>query len=321
MAEDMTPGEHIRKLRTSLGSTQAEFGNQFGVTQSRISEWEGDGPTRPSIEVWMKMADLALRTDVAEALFFWIQTDISSKFLSSVSEAILRAGDPEFERVLVTAEEILRARIGSQRKLEAQGKIVLVPPYAQGKWGHQASLPPMALDGNFVSSVASTYYLVAAPGLNPTGCVLGDRIVFDTAEAPTRRVARFVGQSVLLRTSREIRLTHDVVAPEGLFWGRLAIQHEGPAVRWVAVEPRAAHLPGAVFGMFTPESNLPPHDLERIRRGTRLPFYRNVVPGNESEAIESFTLPEGCEIIGRFIALFSGEGTKRSDDGSETIES
>jgi hypothetical protein len=218
---------------------------------------------------------------------------------------------------------MLKERVGDQKALAEQGKVVLVPPYTAGEWKGQASLPALAVAGNLVSSVASTAYIVVTRELTPQGLVPGDRIIFDAAGAPTGKVGPFIGQSILLRCSRAIRLTHDVAAPEGLFLGRMVVQREGTAVRWVAIVPRhvaGSHLSASlgtrstVFGTFTPEESLPAHIRQEVRKGTVFPEFRKVVPGGELEALAAFELPESCEILGRFTAIFSGETGEAKGD-------
>jgi len=47
--------ERVKKLRTSLGLNQVEFGKKIGVTKQCISNWES-GYIHPSIDILIRIA-------------------------------------------------------------------------------------------------------------------------------------------------------------------------------------------------------------------------------------------------------------------------
>lgn len=309
MVKGVKAGESIRRLRESLGMTQVAFGNHFSVTQSRISEWEGDGPTGPSVEAWMKMADLALRTDPAEALFFWEQTGIDSRFLISLADAMLRTGEPKAERILPAAESILRARLGDEEALKAQGRIVLVPPYVQDEWKDQASLPPLEVPAKFVSNVASTYYVIVEPmGARPTATGLDhwDEIAFDAFGASTRKLGLFLNRRVLINLGApftEVLPPHQggLVTGLRLRMGYLTVHTHGGTTKllFTSFGGKEIHI-----DTFSALPNLPGPVQEEIRKGTRYGPLGDVVDRSLEEELDTRLLPSGCDVLGRVVAYY-----------------
>jgi transcriptional regulator with XRE-family HTH domain len=284
MGEQIQIGECIRQLRDSMGKTQADFGGEFNVNQSRISEWEtASGRTEPSLEAWMKMAALALKHQPSLAPIFWNQTGIDSAFLFSLADALLKSGQPGAEPIFETVEAMLKERVGDQKALEQEGKVVMVPPYTEGPWKTLLGMPPMPMPADRIANVGSTFYMLATPGPARTGFAPGDLIVFDTSGASTRRLGLFLGRSVLIHFTRDTGVGRFVGESTtwraGLYLGRL-FSHRVHVVRGAE-----ARNEGWIV--------LKKHDEgEGIHSDRRL---------SQSDAA-----PEGCNIIGRFIALFAG---------------
>ncbi len=295
--------KHIRELMDRLSVNQTQLGAAVETAQSIVSRWLSDtDPARPSVEALIRLGALAATADPAEAAFFWEQTGIDASVLAPLAQAALKL------------------RMGDQKELQEQGKIVLVPPYGRGEWAHRASLDPIALSAGLVENPASTFYIVADPNRDGFGHRDGETIVFDVSGAPTRKVSPFVGRYVLMDFQGAGKRMLQSAEPWGLVTGKVRVFHNSQRVRFVTLFRFGAHvgqnpylgLPEGTdirLGAFTPgaEVKFPPEHYGRPRWANR-PYTGVVLPGTFEEALAAFTLPEGFQIMGRLIAIFPGEG-------------
>jgi transcriptional regulator with XRE-family HTH domain len=295
MDEKRDAGGQIRELRTSTGMTQEQFAEAVGVDQSQLSRWES-GTANPSVEAWIKLGALAARVHPGEALLFWERTGIDLRAILPFAEAIFRQQTPD------------------RKGLVDDGTIVLVPRYSNN--GESESAPPLPLPGYMVPNITSTCYLVAdSPG---NGFAAGDRLVFDAAGASTRRVALFDGKDLLVNFSgrapqglgrpgpRGPHFPEPVTWPRGLFVGTLGHKAR-QGITEIVLAPR--DLPRHNWSGQNTVLTHPKHwhiDATATLSRKQHQEHQDRVASEHSDALANHVIPEGCEILGRFIALFNG---------------
>jgi transcriptional regulator with XRE-family HTH domain len=194
-----TAGQRIRAIRGEKMS-QAEFGQLLDSSQGAVSAWERDDTERsPSAAIYFRLA--ALAQDPEDSIFFLKQAGLQPDSVISVA-ALLAKGGVKMDAILPAAEQLLKERMGEQKQLEDEGKVVLVPPFAEGVWATQQSLLRRTVDADKVTNKASTFYIVAPlpPVHGSTGhdVIPGETIFFDSFEASTQRFFPFWHQVVLI---------------------------------------------------------------------------------------------------------------------------
>jgi hypothetical protein len=233
-------------------------------------------------------------------LFFWARLGIQPEALLSV------------------ADMLLKDRVCDGKPLEDEGKIVLVPPFAEGPWKIQQSYPALKVDAKKVPNKASTYYLIAQPpsAWDPgkRGFAPGETIVFDAQGAFAQDFNRFRGNEVIVNFEKAKGAKPDW--PEGLFVGRAEVHPEG-AVRHMVLGP----LDLAPYNWrreetVTLESFRPEHYMDASLRDHR-PHpdhlqslhdeWNRAYRVAESDAISQLRFPQGCQLLGRVRARFSAE--------------
>ncbi|MGH9345510.1 MAG: helix-turn-helix transcriptional regulator [Terriglobia bacterium] len=306
MAENMRVSERVKALMESKGMKQPQLADALNVNQSLVSRWLS-GDAEPSVEACMKLADLAVRGDPAEAVFFWNQTGIDSRFLVSLAEAMLRTGEPNAQRILPAAEAILRQRAGDPKALEEEGKIVLVPPYIEGEWKDQASLPPLPISADFVTNLSSVYYLIVEPcGYAPPGLGNWDRIVFDAFGASEPKLGMFLGEKVLVNLGAP--LTQVIPPHEGglatglrLRMGRLITTMHGGTTKILFIDYGGGPIH---IDTFSSLPGLPQPTQAAIRKGTRIWPLGDVVDRTQEEELKTRLLPAEFAVLGRVVGYY-----------------
>lgn len=290
MPETRGSGERVSELRKARGETQAEFAKALAVTQPMVSAWEAGSDT-PSQGAYLRLGNLASYPD---NIWFWEQAGIDGQVMLSA------------------AEKVLKERLADPKAMEDQGKAVFVPPFTQGEWARQGTLPPLLMPAEWVPNKGSTYYLIATSwggGLAPR-----DRIVFDTSEASRRRWDLFRGQDVLINFVRpgpghplRQRVPQSIYWPTGLSIGRLdslpesAHEQATHVVFWRRDWPKSAGLSvGETRLIMSCEapSELFHSRTSRERRDHLLSAHR--------EEVSARPLPEGCDLLGRLVSLVPG---------------
>lgn len=223
MGEKLKLGDRIKRLRGEL--TQAAFADLVGAGQTSVSEWEL-GNAEPSAAISFRLA--ALSHDPEDSMTFLKQAGLEPDAVVSVADMLLKKGEVKMDAILATAEDKLKDRIGDQKELADKGKMVLVPPFTEGKWGVQRSLPEKPVDAEDVPNKASTYYVVAgspavyqAAGL---GVAPGDIVVFDRSGA-SEGFRGFLGEEVVAEFG------------DGLAVGRVGDIAVGPKLRYTVLGP------------------------------------------------------------------------------------
>jgi transcriptional regulator with XRE-family HTH domain len=296
---DLKPqaSDQIRELRNSTGMTQDQFAEAVGADQGQVSRWES-GVAMPSVEAWIKLGSLAARVHPGEALRFWDRTGID-----------LRA-------ILPFAESIFRKRVPDRKGLEDDGTVVLVPRYSNGE-SESHDAPPLPLPGYIVQTIASTYYLVADSAGN--GFAAGDRLVFDDTAARTRKFTLFDGKDVLVnftgRAPKGLQSSgphgpEPVTWPRGLFVGTLG-HRKLAGITEIVLAPRDVPRHNwstrnvVLLDALTHPKHWDAHAIVVRIRKHYLDF-QDRVASEHADLLSNLELLEGCEILGRFIALFNG---------------
>lgn len=316
--------KRIKALRKSLEMNQVPFAEAVGVDQTRISQWEA-GSGGPSAEAWLKLGALAAESDPKEALYFWEQTGIDPKEIISLVDMLVRSGHVDAGPLLPTVERIIKQRARDATALERQGDVVLVPPYTEGVWKEsQSSLPLLPVPAEKVKNRASTFYIKTRQHTLDTrasrmqrGFVWGDWIVFDMSGVSGRKFGRFVNLPVLVNFTG--RQHHPAVGLrlDDPFMGRLAVFHDSDA-SWVGLESydtvRRWESPPEFLVRITSFrredylSNKHPLHAGAVTAEDRREHLLDLIEA-EDKALSTLEVPKGCEIMGRFIALFNGEAT------------
>lgn len=321
-------GNELRKRIEALmewnGINQPQLAEKIGVNQSLVSRWLS-GSAMPSVEGFIRLGALAAESDPDGARFYWSQTGLDADLLLSVAEAMLRGGLGR--QLLATADAILKARLSDRESLVSQGKGVLVPPYTEGEWRHQAPLSPVLVSGDAITNIASTYYLYVEPeGHGPWGQGFApkDKIIFDSSEAISRRIEPFRNRNVVLNFTESwmppVAMPH---RPRGVYIGRLAVAKDRARL-WLTLGAHdhhpILHGPGPLpLSVVTLLPLIPSGHREQVQRGTRYAEYPNVVDLTEEEVISQLTIPNGCEIMGRFLGLIDGGSTGGYETTDRTL--
>jgi transcriptional regulator with XRE-family HTH domain len=294
MDQESRAGEIIQNVRLKLGKTQKEFGDILDLTQSRVSEIEGNGPSPPTTWAWLKLGELAAGMgDNEAAAFFWQQTGIPPESGILLARALIGAKQADAGPLLPAVEAILKERLADAKELEKKGKIVPVP-YDKAK---DAPLPPLLLPAWKVPNVGSTFYtgiswreFVGHLGKEVSS---GIWVVYDATGAPTRCVEQFMWGMALFDLQPPLRAS-------GLTVGTLRL--DGPEVHFSPVAPTGGSI---LLGAVGVGSGWLPRG--RPRRG--LHGEPTVLEDwlRPAATISGVALPEPSKIMGRVIALFPGE--------------
>lgn len=200
MTKDAKIGKCIEDVRDQKGETQAQSSEFAGVSQGRWSEWES-GVTIPSAEGYVKLAAWAGKSDPDAAFFFWTQAGLDPDAVISVANVLLKKGEVKMDAILATAEEKLNERMGDQKQMADEGKVVLVPPFPGGP--SAAQRPVLSAPSLLVPNKASIYYIVGETDQLDNvrrGYAPGDFIFFDASETGTGEILeRLVGEELLIR--------------------------------------------------------------------------------------------------------------------------
>ena len=299
--------KRIKELRDATGMSQEQFAATFGFSQSRVSGWEL-GDTEPSVEALLKLSKLAADMNDAESVLFFLgQSGLDPGVPVSIVDTLLLSGAPEAASLLPTAELILRERLGNAELLQAKGKVVLVPAFAEGVWRSQTSLPPLWVSAEKIPNPLSTYYVVAGeqpPSARDRGFAAGDTIFFDATGASARKFEPFHRQDVLLNFTKEEEPWKGFGWwPLGLYRGRLDVSGQHGGQFWWAVgpqdRPKGNWVPGHNILWLTAFTLVEPRLAALGISGKG----RNVFE-SEEDAAATLTIPEGCEILGRVRAVF-----------------
>jgi len=270
--KEKTAGERIRAIRGER--TQAEFGELFQANQGTVSAWERDDNDRaPSAAVYFRLA--AIADDFEDSIFFLQQAGLQPDAIISAADALLKKGEIKMDTILATAESLLKDRIGDAKKMEDEGKVVLVPPFREGQ--DQSSISPaIPVPAWKVPNKASTYYIeapVSQLGRAGRGVAPGDLLVFDSSE---KSVEDNAGEEIVVRS------------PDGsLSIGRLGFVTGG-----ILVLAPADELPNNWSSSHLDLRDLP---IERLILGEEPPREGRRIPGIRGE------------ILGRLRARFPGQ--------------
>jgi hypothetical protein len=122
-----------------------------------------------------------------------------------------------------------------------EGQIVQIPPFCEGRWAAQKSMPPEPVAAWRVPNKESTYYIVVSPPFGGgTGVAPGDMIFFDASETSP---AALIGQEVVSQIGN------------GLCIGRLVWTMEYPKPR-LALAP-AYEPPGTWHPVYLDSTHHP----------------------------------------------------------------
>lgn len=324
MSAQTEMGVRIGKLRKFRHMTPSEFAEALDTSPGRISEWER-GVRPPSPQSLIKLAALAAEADAETAVFFLERTGLGAEKLVGVVSALLQSGNADPGRPLLqVAEAILKEQGADPRALQDAGEAVLVPPYSEGEWKVQKSLRPLCVPAELVRRRASTFYLrEGSDGRRQRGFCNQDIIVFDTWCARTRLFSGVLNKVVLIWFSGP-KDSEDEAAvgrgsSEGLFLGRIAMQHEIDA-SWFGLTRREASpiMERSEFIL-----RLASFQLKDYLSGSRellgtlsgpVADYRariSQVKSAEIKALGEVRMPAACRIMGEFIALFAGDASTR----------
>jgi len=274
----------IKEVRDKLDQTQAQFAKQLGVTQPMVSSWEA-GRDVPSSEMYLRLANtVGLAGNSDSCLFF------------------LEHAGLQMDAILPTAEEKLKERMGDQKQMEDQGKVVLVPAFTEGLATSGQDLPLVPVEASRVPHKASTYYIVAQPPPWPwdsqrRGFVPGETIVFDRFRA-SPDIENFIGEQVLVRLERRKELSG------GLFLGRLLSigLGSGSKGRHIVLAP-SDRCAGSSAELGPASPSWPGGQL--IRLGRSHDYVHNL--GHQSaHPVEDWYEFSDDNILGRVIARFPG---------------
>jgi transcriptional regulator with XRE-family HTH domain len=289
MEEKLKLGDRIKRLRGGL--TQAAFADLVGAGQTSVSEWEL-GNAEPSAAISFRLA--ALSHNPEDSMTFLKQAGLEPDAVVSVADMLLKKGEVKMDAILATAENKLKDRMGDQKQMEDEGKVILVPPFPEDAPLAQQPLLMIPVPAFLVSHKASTYYVTEPSSIfsgGGHGVAPGDVIVFDASEVQPGDFDRFIGEELV------VRITPGEHGPGGLFLGRAGIIAEGPKLRHLVLAP-----------MDEPPSNWALHRLHQGERsfvklgdshGTPI-----IGPHGAHQRSDWHPL-SACRILGRLIARFS----------------
>ena len=284
-----TNAEVAKRIKALRGEqTQAEFAKLLGVTQPMVSSWEA-GRDVPSSEMYLRLANAAGRARSSDNCGFFLE----------------QAG-VQMDAILATAEEKLRERMGDQKQMEDEGKVVLVQAFAEGLPTSAQKLPQLSVEASQVAHKASTYYIKMDPPPWPQdsqrrGFVPGETIVFDTFRA-SPDVENFNGEEVLVRLERRKEL------PGGFFLGRLLFVGEGHGSKKRHIVLAPSDRCEGHFGELAPGSPSWPGG-QLIRLGRSHDYVQNA--GHQSAArVDNWYEFSDDNILGRVIARFPAGSTE-----------
>jgi hypothetical protein len=314
----------------------SQFAKEVGANHTRVSLWES-GKGAPSTEYWLRLSALAASRDPDAAMFFWEQTGLGPEHLASIATTFIRTGETKMGVLISEAEEVLRGKVGRQASLEELGDVALVAPYPEGRW-KDASARPLPVPARFVASKGTTYYVEAKPDMvrhRQCGLSAGDLVVFDASSEASPTLATLYGRAVVAYVptlvpsiNSEATIDQDMTPlaflanrrPEGggLFLGRVDVRH-GLSVSRAGVAAYGPYQGGNVellveLGFFSmrdlkisvcrpKEEGLAPGQLPMMRQFQ----IESAIARKTLEGLSGLRVPQDCEILGRFIALFSGE--------------
>ncbi|HXJ95418.1 MAG TPA: helix-turn-helix transcriptional regulator [Terriglobia bacterium] len=292
-------GDRVLRLRQARGETQAEFADVVGVTQPMVSAFEGER-SEPSSAAYLRLGSLSWYPDNK---WFLEKAGISADVIAAVGEAILKDRTPD------------------SKLMQGEGKIVLVPPFTQGEWERQMSLPPIPVSAEDVLNRASTFYVIATAWGN--GFAPRDKIIFDALGA-MQRVAPFDGADVVTYTRQRPhpgQRAWDSGEPRGsISIGRIRVLRHAGATHVLftnrdrSEDGLAVHTARVLASFVHPDTYAASHGTANLRHG-------NVHVDAEHSAAADDLILEEEEILGQFVDLINGRSKKRADQwGGPQVE-
>jgi len=196
MKTSVTPGLRIKDLRISRGLTQTEFADLLRVTQSMISEWEGD-KTGPSPEAFIRLGNLAPYPD---NMWFWEQAGIDQRKLVDIAIEITK----DAVRELIAPDV----------------DFIVVKPFREAA---EDSKREFVLPRGLVPNPLSTRFLIADEKSAGSVLAAGDIIVLGVPQTEIGDLALF-DNGIILAEFGPRSETGNPDWPEGLSLGRLRIR-------------------------------------------------------------------------------------------------
>jgi len=271
MTKIPTAGERIYALRKALGmDKQEQLAKAVDASVSAVSTWER-GEFEPSPESYLALGNLAVKSGrIDEGLWFWRRSGLDEKAMLVAAGKVLKAEPSEMVAGLL-------------RGLPAKTSWLVVDEKTAGA--------------------------VFAPG---------DTIIVDESESDALPDLRpFWNRVVLVDffVPRAKRPTGgaDYIWPEGLCMGRLSLKlyPDDTGLVW-AVEfgplSESFRVPPLYIGWY--QYQIPPEDRDVGLNSRRAKDHREAMRKAESLAPANARLQDGCRILGRAVAWFSGSGEK-----------
>lgn len=94
----------VRNLRVALKLNQEQFAAKMGVGRIAALYWES-GRSRPSAEVYVRMAKVAREIDLESAVWFWEQIGVDRDALKDLLPELRKSYDEAEQRVRVASQE------------------------------------------------------------------------------------------------------------------------------------------------------------------------------------------------------------------------
>ena len=94
----------VRNLRVALKLNQEQFAAKMGVGRIAALYWES-GRSRPSAEVYVRMAKVAREIDLESAVWFWEQIGVDRDALKDILPELRKSYDEAEQRVRVASQE------------------------------------------------------------------------------------------------------------------------------------------------------------------------------------------------------------------------
>lgn len=104
MAAQTEVTRRVRNLRVALKLNQEEFAAKMGVGRIAALYWES-GRSKPSAEVYVRMAKVAREVDLESAIWFWEQIGVDRDALNDLLPEFKKSYDEAEQRVQVASQE------------------------------------------------------------------------------------------------------------------------------------------------------------------------------------------------------------------------